>query len=92
MMPCKDCLIRRYCHIHYPSAFAPCASRSKVESTAPNTASDAISAIEGALRIKDLWRPPADTRITEDDPHWGEYVALQEMLNNFESVVRKQRT
>ncbi len=55
-----------------------------------NKQMDAISAIEGALAIKDLWRPPDNVEITEDDEHWGEYQALQIMLNNFESVVQKQ--
>ncbi len=51
---------------------------------------DAISAIERALRIKDLWGPPNNITISKDDPHYGEYQALQQMVNLFESIVQKQ--
>ena len=44
---------------------------------------EAISAIEGALRIKDLWAPNGDYE------NESEGVALNKMLRSFESVMQK---
>lgn len=47
----------------------------------------AISAIEGALRIKDIWLPPVDI---VDKEHEDENKALWEMYHTFLNVTQKQ--
>jgi hypothetical protein len=42
-------------------------------------------AIQGALRIADLWRPSEDT----PEEHWEEAKALYMMLSQFEEIARK---
>ena len=59
----------------------------KVEKlTSENNDMSAISAIEGALKIADLWLPKV---VTEE--HAGESEALHSMHSAFLSVVQKQR-
>ena len=54
-------------------------------STSTNTCMDAISAIEGALKIVDLWLPKTATAECE-----CEVKALHTMHNNFIKIVQKQ--
>jgi hypothetical protein len=42
-------------------------------------------AIQGALRISDLWRPSDDT----PEEHWEEAKALYMMLSQFEDIARR---
>jgi hypothetical protein len=42
-------------------------------------------AIQGALRIADLWRPSEDT----PEEHWEEAKALYMMLSQFEEIARR---
>lgn len=51
------------------------------------TAPELLDAIEGALRIADLWAPPEAI----EPEHENEYVALQMMLDNFKAVVAKAK-
>jgi hypothetical protein len=64
----------------------------EMSATTHNSDSRAIAAIQQAIKIKELWQPPNDYGITENNPHYEEYVALQKMLNEFESVVQQQHT
>lgn len=48
-------------------------------------APDMLAAIQGALRIADLWRPSDDT----PEEHWEEAKALHMMLSQFEEIARK---
>ena len=46
---------------------------------------DMLSAIQGALRIADLWRPCGDW----PGEHWEEAKALNAMFSQFEEITRK---
>ena len=48
-------------------------------------APDMLAAIQGALRIADLWRPSEDT----PEDYWEEAKALYMMLSQFEEIARK---
>ena len=59
----------------------------EAQNTSTNSAMDAISAIEGAIRIKDIWLPPAGT---VDEEHEAEIKALWDMYRTFLNITQKQ--
>ena len=59
----------------------------EAQNTSINSAMDAISAIEGAIRIKDIWLPPAGT---VDEEHEAEIKALWDMYRTFLNITQKQ--
>ena len=56
----------------------------ELAATTANSAMDAIAAIEGAIRIVDLWLP----KVT-DEAHQGESEALHEMYRAFLKVTQQ---
>lgn len=50
-------------------------------------APEMLKAINGAIKIKELWTIPADACIHPE--HQGEACALQDMLHDFEIIIAK---
>ena len=72
---------RRICNVHGSTAYPENRANAKLIAAAP----EMLAAIQGALRIENLWRPSEDT----PEEHWEEAKALYMMLSQFEDVVHK---